>query len=382
MKIAIDIRALTDEHVTGVGVYTRQLVEALAELAPHDQFLLFASGSARVMSRLPNFKAANVQVIRVNIPNRLLFFLMKLPFGPMLENFLPTQPDVWIFPKFNIFRTKLPYFLTVHDLAFEIFPQFVTAKEKLHNRLADLQQVAKRAYGLLAVSSSTATDLEERWGISATKITVTPLGVNLELFTPREQPSDRTFRATYDLNRPYILALATQEPRKNLESVIEGYDIFRARGGRQLPLVLSGVEGWKTKLLQDRIQKSRFKDDILVLGYVPEKHKPALFRGSVCFVFPSFYEGFGLPALEAMACGIPVISSANSSLPEVIGSSGVLIDPFNVNDVASALHELIDEPEGTTLRQNLTQRAVVQANNFNWKKTAEATLAALAKLAH
>jgi glycosyltransferase involved in cell wall biosynthesis len=164
--------------------------------------------------------------------------------------------------------------------------------------------------------------------------------------------------------------------------VIEGYDIFRARGGRQLPLVLSGVEGWKTKLLQDRIQKSRFKDDILVLGYVPEKHKPALFRGSVCFLFPSFYEGFGLPALEAMACGVPVISSANSSLPEVIGSSGVLIDPFNVNDVASALHELIDEPEGTALRQNLTQRAIVQANNFSWKKTAEATLAALAKLVH
>jgi len=373
MRIAIDIRSLTDEHVTGVGFYTRHLAEALAEYAPNDEFILFASGSAAVLNRLPVFKAPNITTVKLHLPNRLLFLLMKLPGGPTLERFLPAKPDVWIFPKFNIFKTEVPYFLTIHDLAFEIFPQFITFKERLHNQLANIQQLVAQAKGLLAVSESTSLDIQTRWQVSPEKIAVTPLGIEHEMFLPREQPSDRTYRAMYDLNRPYILALATHEPRKNLESVIEGYDIFRARGGRSLPLVLSGANGWKTGLLNERLQKSRYKKDIVVLGYIPDKHKPALYRGALSFVFPSFYEGFGLPVLEAMACGVPVITSATSALPEVVGEAGILVDPFNVNDIAAALHELVDEPGGSALRQRLSERAINKAAKFSWEETAKAT---------
>ncbi|MEK7183541.1 MAG: glycosyltransferase family 1 protein [Patescibacteria group bacterium] len=380
MRIAIDIRSLTDEHVTGVGFYTRHLAEALIRTSPNDEFILFASGTSAVLNCLPVFKGPNIITVKLQLPNRLLFLLMKLPGGPTLERLLPSKPDVWIFPKFNIFKTELPYFLTIHDIAFEIFPQFITLKERLHNRLANIRQLVDRAKGLLAVSESTALDLQTRWQVSPNKINVTPLGVEHDLFLPREQPSDRTYRAMYDLNRPYILALATREPRKNLESVIEGYDIFRARGGRNIPLVLSGADGWKTGLLNERLQKSRYKKDLIVLGYIPDKHKPALYRGALCFLFPSFYEGFGLPVLEAVACGIPVITSATSSLPEVVGEAGILVDPFNVNDIAAALHELIDEPGGSALRQHLSKRAVEQASQFTWDKTAETTLQALRTL--
>ncbi len=380
MRIAIDIRSLTDEHVTGVGFYTRHLAEALIRTSPNDEFILFASGTSAVLNCLPVFKGPNITTVKLQLPNRLLFLLMKLPGGPTLERLLPSKPDVWIFPKFNIFKTELPYFLTIHDIAFEIFPQFITLKERLHNRLANIRQIVEQAQGLLAVSESTALDIQSRWQVNPDKISVTPLGVDHEIYLPREQPSDRTYRAMYDLNRPYILALATREPRKNLESVIEGYDIFRARGGRNIPLVLSGADGWKTGLLNERLQKSRYKQDLIVLGYIPDKHKPALYRGALCFLFPSFYEGFGLPVLEAMACGIPVITSATSSLPEVVGEAGILVDPFNVNDIAAALHELIDEPGGSALRQHLSKRAVEQASQFTWDKTAETTLQALRTL--
>ncbi len=377
MRIAIDIRALTDEHLTGVGLYTHHLIVALSELSPTDEFWLFASGSDSLLDRLPIFKAANIKTIKLHLPNRLLFLLLKLPGGPKLENFLPIKPDVWIFPKCNIFNTSLPYFLSMHDLAFDIFPHFITQKERLHNRIVNPLNLAKQAAGILTVSDSTCHDLKARWQLPASKIHVTPLGVDHTIYLSREQPSDRTFRATYDLNRPYVLALATNEPRKNLESVIEGYDIFRARGGKNIPLVLAGHTGWKTKFFNERLARSRYKNDILVLGYIPEKHKPALYRGALAFLFPSFYEGFGLPVLEAMACGIPVITSATSSLPEVVGTAGVLVDPFNVNDLASSLHELLNTPDSAQFRSKLALAATAQAQEFDWTKTAQTTLAAI-----
>lgn len=377
MRIAIDIRALSDEHMTGVGFYTQHLVEALAHAYPHDQLIVFASGSANVLARIPKLKGANITFVSVPIPNRLLSFLLTLPGGPTLEHFLPQKPDLWVIPKFSIFKTSLPYFLTVHDLAFVHFPNFITAKERLYHAIIKSRKQATLATGILAVSESTARDVTRTWSIRPGKIHVTPLGVDHELFTPREQPSDKTYRATYDLNRPYILALATREPRKNLESVIEAYVRYRSQGGAPFPLVLSGALGWKTSALYKLIADSNYQDDILLLGYVPEKHKPALYRGASCFVFPSFYEGFGLPVLEAMACGIPVITSVTSSLPEVAQSAGILVDPFNVNDVTAALGQILHTPHSQKLHDQLSQKGVLVARTFAWQQTATKTREAL-----
>ncbi|HRH32006.1 MAG TPA: glycosyltransferase family 1 protein [bacterium] len=377
MRIAIDIRALTDERMTGVGVYTKNLVEVLAADNPDDEFVVFASGSASILGHLPKLKGSNITCVTLPLPNRLLSLLMLLPGGPTLEHFLPQKPDVWVFPKFNIFKTALPYFLTVHDLAFVHFPRFITLKERIYHRIIKSREQVARAEGILAVSASTAQDLEHTWHIPHAKIHVTPLGVTHEIFTPREQPSDKTYRATYDLNRPYILALATREPRKNLESVIEAYVAFRSQGGEKLPLVLSGTLGWKTSALHRLIADSGHQNDILVLGYVPEKHKPALYRGAICFVFPSFYEGFGLPVAEAMACGTPVITSATSSLPEVAQTAAMLIDPFNVNDLTAALHQLLNHEHSQNLRKQLSNKGAAIAQIFTWHRTAIKTREAL-----
>lgn len=376
MRIAVDIRALTDPFVTGIGFYTRHLVEAMIALAPEDEFVLFASGRSATLDRLPEFRGKNVRMVKVPLPNRLLFGLLRFPGGPTLEYFLPEKPDVWLFPKFNVTRTSLPYVVTVHDLAFALFPQFITPKERLHNHIARIKNTTRDARRILAISQSTASDLQTLWGIDPANIAVTPLGVDHNLYTPKEQPSDKTFTSVYNLYAPYILGLATHEPRKNFESILEAYGLFRARGGAHFPLVLAGAPGWKNRGLNELFASHQYKKDIHFLGYVPEKHKPALYRRATAFVFPSFYEGFGLPVLEAMACGTPVITSNTSSLPEVAGTAALLIDPFNVHDFAAALQEIVDNPRNTA-RTMFAQRGPQQAAQFTWEKTAKLTLEAL-----
>lgn len=379
MHVGIDIRALTGEYPTGVASYTLSLTRALANLAPEVKFSLFASGSSAALARVPRIDLPNIQHHNLHTPNRLLSLRLMAPFGPRLEDFLPEPPDVWIFPKFDFISTRLPYLLTIHDLAFELFPQFITRKEHLYQRLLNIRGLAEGAAKILAVSANTANDLQLRWGLPANKITVTPLGVDQTLFAPREQPSDRSFRAMYDLNRPYFLTLATQEPRKNQEAILEAYGLYRQSGGAPYPLVMAGTDGWKMRQFHRLLSNHAYRDDIWVIGYVPEKHKPALMRGATAFLFPSFYEGFGLPSLEALACGVPVITGVQGSLPDVLGNNALFVDPFNVNDLAQAMLVVATEQKTPAFAERRT-RGLEQAQRFTWEKTAAVTLQAVAQV--
>lgn len=383
MRIAIDIRHLTHPELSGVGLATLNVLRALPRLAPEDHFVLFASGTAATLARLPHIlpsiDARNMTLVTKIIPNRLLFALLKAPTGTTLESLFPMPVDGWWFPDSNIIRTRLPYALTVHDLSADIFPHFFTHKDRLRNRIAGLRTLACGARVVLAVSQSTAIDLTSRWGVPANHIVVTPLGVGAQ-YTPRVAPSDRNYRLGYGLTAPYLLSLATREPRKNLATVIEAYDAFRARSPQRLRLVIAGGKGWKRRSIMDAHAKAAYRSDITFLGYVHEKHKPALYRGALALLFPSFYEGFGLPALEAMACGTPVVTSVTSALPEVVGDAGILVDPFNVTDTEQALDQLLSSPDADTLRAALAARGIEQAKKFSWDKTAEAVLKGLQRV--
>ncbi|MCR4312438.1 MAG: glycosyltransferase family 4 protein [Candidatus Uhrbacteria bacterium] len=377
MNIAVDIRCLTDRRLTGIGWYTYHLVNAMAAEAPFDRFTLFASGTNETLDRRPRISAANIRVIEQPIPNKLLTLAMKVPRGLTLERLLPEQPDIWLFPHPHIMRTNVPYVVTVHDLTLDLLPDFFTFADHLRERFVQSRDMVHRAKRVLAVSHNTANDLASEWNVPRERITVTHLGVDPQSLGAREQSSDRSFRAAYDLNRPYILALATIEPRKNFESIVEAYDTFRTQGGAALPLVLVGGQGWKSRRFNDIIAGTVFRHDIRILGYVPEKHKPALYRGATAFLFPSFYEGFGLPVAEALSCGAPVITSFAGSLPEIAGNAALYVDPFNVTDLTQALHHLFDPATGTALRKNLRERGIEQAKTFSWAETARQTLATL-----
>jgi len=381
MKIAIDGRSLTDVHLTGVGTYTLNLITNLAESSPQDTFLVFISGSFHTRSRMPVFKQPNITIFEAKIPNRILSLLLILPLSPIsLDIFLSEHVDAWLFPNHNAIVTRRPYVFTVHDLSFLHLPKFFSLKDKFVHRLQNIPSLASNAEWILTPSKATAQDVEVSLKIPTDRISITPLGLDHDRFIPREQPSDRTFRAAYDLNRPYILAAATIESRKNFETVIEAYDLFRSRGGETLPLVIMGKAGHGFDRVKKTAKAAMFADDIRFLGFVPEKHKPALFRGAHAFLFPSFYEGFGLPVLEAMASGVPVIASFTSSLPEIGGEAAIYVDPFNVEDLAHALQVMFDKTDGKIIREIMQKKGIERAKMFTWEKTAITTLATIRSL--
>lgn len=371
MKIAIDIRHLTTPGLSGVGYYTLHLIEELSALLPEAEFLLFATGTKSTLERLPEFKGSNVQVFKCSVPNKLFKILMKIPGGPAMEAFLPEKPDLWLFPDSNIIKTRLPYLITAHDLSFEFFKQFFKPSQLWRHRISGTKKLMQNAAGILSVSENTKTDLQNAYGISPEKITVTPLGVD-DKYSPRAEPSDQNFLKQYNISAPYFLTISTIEPRKNIESVIEAYDAWRAKtDGKNPPkLVIAGGVGWKTSTVSQTLIDATHRDDIILPGYIDEKHKPALLRHATALFFPSFYEGFGLPALEAMACGTPVVTTFTGSLPEVVGDAAIMVDPYNVRDLEQAFTLLEDE----TLRKTLSARGIEQAKQFTWKRTALETL--------
>jgi len=305
MKIGIDIRHLCAKNRSGVAQYTISLIRRMAALDSKTEFLLFASGRQKTLSLIPQFTAPNISLHTATVPNRLLCAGL-LAKKSTLEDYLTVKPDLLFLPNLNIVNTRLPFALTVHDLSFVHFREFLTVKSRAWHRATRPAELMGNAKTLLAVSQSTKNDIIEFYKIKPEKITVTHLGVSAE-FKAKTQPSDRNFLRAHNIEFPYFLALSTVEPRKNLESVIEAYESWRkntvdARGDSQTAhLVIAGGQGWKSAHIKRMAENSRFARNIHLLGYVDEKHKPALYRGAACAVFASRYEGFGLPAVESMA---------------------------------------------------------------------------------
>ncbi|PIQ67287.1 hypothetical protein CO173_00935 [Candidatus Uhrbacteria bacterium CG_4_9_14_3_um_filter_41_35] len=377
MKIGVDIRHLAGGDLSGVGYYTVNIIKEMSKLAPNDEFILFASGTASALKKVPQFSESNIKVVKKDLPNKIVSTYMKSPYGPALEDFLDEKITAWFFPNINMIRTKLPYALTMHDVSFRTMPEFFTKKTKVWHRLANVKKLLNDAQIIFSVSGSTNTDLQNIWRINSNKITITHLGVS-ENYNSQLSSADKNYLRTYKINFPYFLTLSTLEPRKNIESVIEAYEIF-CENSKQNPsphLIIAGGSGWKTEEIIRLARTSKFKNNIHLIGYVADKHKPALYRNANIFLFPSFYEGFGLPVLEAMACGTPVITSFTGSMPEVVEDSAILIDPYNVSDIVMALGILND----SELRSELIDKGKKQSAKFTWHKTAEQTLDNLRKL--
>ncbi len=377
MRIAIDARSLTAPHKTGVSIVADALIRHMAAMAPNDEFVLFATGSTETLMNIPTYSAPNLSVVTAPIPNKVANALWLLPVGPTMERFLPDQPDVWLFPNAHVHKTRLPYVVLFHDAAIRTVPECFTLKDHARAWAAQESATFRNAHAVLAVSAHSKKDAIEYYGVDEKRITVAPLGVDRAVFLPREQSSDRSYRAAYDLNRPYLLWLATREPRKNVDSVIRAYTMFRNTGGAAIPLVLAGAPGWKMRHITAALAASPYRSDIRELLYVPEKHKAALYRGATVFLFPSLYEGFGLPVLEAMACGTPVITSITSALPDVAGDAALLVDPLNVTDITQALHQILDPTTGDSLRTTLRTRGLHQSSHFSWNHPAHHARAAL-----
>lgn len=366
MKIAIDLRSLSSGTVSGVENYCMNLLENLLEQDRENRYVLFYN--AMRATSLPNFHYVNSEVKQSRVPSKLLNLAFKFNLVNV-EKF--TGELDWLFmPNLNQFsigpKTKLA--ITVHDLSPVITSEFYNLKRRIWHKFLNYKKAFNRANILFAVSEYTKHDLIRIFNVNESKIKVVYPGVDRKFFNPAIPVEQlREVRNLYGLPGEFILFLNTIEPRKNLAGVIGAFEKINSPAS----LVIAGRLGWKYRKDFSLIKNSKKSAKISYIGYVPESHKPVLIKLAKALVYPSFYEGFGFQPLEAMAMGTPVVASHLTSLPEIVGSTGILADPYNSGSLASALEQiLVDE----NLRKMLIAKGFEQAKKFNWQRTAEEVL--------
>ena len=362
MNIGVDLSAIQADK-SGVEWYTHQLVCAMMQqLNPGEQLFLFSNREAGLDSEAAD--KANVTVVRSN-------FRYQEPWRQLLLPILLRKHDIDVcfFTNFVLaVLAECQMVLTIHDLSFKLLPR----THKLRNVLwaRSLVPVSTwRASRIIADSHNTRLDLMRRMNVSAAKVQVVHLGVDSR-FNPEAKPADEEALKHYGITKPYILFVGTLEPRKNLNLLIKGFH-RAARDNPDLHLVLAGKRGWMAQAIFDELERRDLVGRVHVTGYVQDHYLPSLYREATAFVYPSLYEGFGLPPLEAMASGTPVIVSRSSSLPEVVADAGLYIDPLDVDDLASAITKMVSDP---LLAEDLRTKGLEQASRFSWEGAARETL--------
>ncbi|WP_286976322.1 glycosyltransferase family 4 protein [Acetomicrobium sp. UBA5826] len=357
---------------TGIGWYCYHLLEEFINI-PEDEFSLF---SFSLKSRKPDLPLGWKERPKTHykfyapLPRVSLLLLSKC-FGEKVSRPLMAAIDVAHFTNFTAFPIRgAKTVLTVHDLAFLRFPRTIELKSYITLK-AYLQFSLDIADRVIVPSFSTKKDIVDFYKYPEEKIVVIPHGVNHDIYRPiTDIRSLNAFKQKHSLGR-YILFLGTLEPRKNAARLLDAYSILCIKMGvEQAPdLIFGGGRGWKNKAFEVKYQNldKPIRNKIRFLGYLPQEELPFLYSGADVFAFPSLWEGFGLPPLEAMACGTPVVTSNISSLPEVVGDAAILVDPNSAEEIADAIYQvLIDEHLALSLRS----AGFTQATKFTWSNTA------------
>jgi glycosyltransferase involved in cell wall biosynthesis len=282
-------------------------------------------------------------------------------------------PRAMLFPAHVIpFYAPMPSVVTVHDLAFELFPDHFTPSDRLRLRTLTRRGV-RHATHIIAVSAATKQDLIELLQVPEERITVVHHGYDRERYRPSTAAEVDAVRHRYALERPYVLAVGTLQSRKNHAGLVRALAHLLA-DGVDVDLVVPGARGWLYESIFRTVRELGLETRVRFLGFVPDADLPALYSGAEVAALVSLYEGFGLPVLEAMACGTPVVASNVSALPEVAGEAAVLVDPRDDDAIAAALVRCITD---SALRRELDGRARAHLKAFSWERTARETLAVL-----
>ena len=371
MKIGFDARCLEEEKISGVGEYALEILRHLLENDSANQYVIFSNSYKQKSGNFDFFdKYPNVELKRFRFPNKLLNFCLWYFGRPKLDK-MTGGCDVFFAPNINFLTASKNCRLvtTFHDLSFERFPGFFTRKTRLwHFFFVNPRRIAKLSSSIIAVSESTKRDLEEIYGIDAEKIKVVPHGVSSDFrVIDRNNPKLLGIQKKYDLPHKFVLYLGNVEPRKNIHSIIKAFKSIEKRSKKlgKYNLVLAGNV---SPLCRGEIERE--KENVRAIGYIDREDKPFVFNLASLFIYPSFFEGFGLPILEAMACGTPVIASNNSSIPEVAGSAAIFVDPNRPDELREAMTAVLSDEK---LYDKMKDRGLKRAEKFSWKKSAEKT---------
>ncbi len=359
MKIAVDCRALAALK-TGGGYYTENLLKSVLAADSDNEYFL--------MAHKPFSFAPGPGNEKITAGGRLPGFIWQNVVCPRTVRSLGI--DLFHSPLFTLPRSmSCPGIVTVFDLTPILFPQFHHMRVKLS--LLPIGRSIKSAKKVIAISEATKRDLVRHFSVGEEKIDVIYPGVGAD-FKPASEGAKNRVKKKYAGGENYILHVGTLEPRKNLEFLIDAFAELVSCGlDRGVNLVLAGAAGWKYKALLDKISASGFRDRILTAGYVDSEDLPALYCASRVFVYPSFYEGFGLPLVEAMACGAPVVASSVSSIPEVVADAGILIRGWETREWAEAIGLLLCE-EGA--RDEFSESGILRSRKFSWEESAQKTI--------
>ncbi|NQV12688.1 MAG: glycosyltransferase family 4 protein [Parcubacteria group bacterium] len=368
MKIGIDCRTILDPkhgELAGVGHYTKFLVENLLKIDSQNKYVLFFDPR---VGDAESYKRKNVTIKYFPHLERKKY----LPFVHshlLIARFLQKQ-------KLNLFHSPastvpLAYpgksVVTIHDLAIYHKPEWFPKGQKFSTRIA-VPQTVRRASKIIAVSEYTKKDIIKYFGIPDDKITVVHNGVEEAPTTKNKEDVKKKFNITQN----FILSVSTLQPRKNIEGLIEAFDSLRSSSAfKDYQLVIAGNKGWNYESIFQLVKELALTKKVIFTGYISKNDKFSLLKEASLLVFPSFYEGFGLSILEAMQQGTPVVTSKITSMPEVAGEAGLLVDPYKEASMARGIKKVLTDEQ---LQQRMIKSGLIQAKKFSWRVCAERTL--------
>ena len=385
MKIRFEATPIASEQLTGIGIHEKELCTAMIKSAPENEyeFTYFSARDRKTKQKImKTYESDNVRIRELSFMTsgfyRIIQCFLPIPY----KWFFRGKPDVTHFFNFLLPPgVKGKAVVTVHDLAFVRYPETVLLKTRKLLSLR-LKSTLKRADRIFVASEFTGEELNEVYGVPREKMTVVYAGVDRDLFRPREESECADVLRKYGVKyKSYFFYLGTIEPRKSLKRLVNAYaaacERLKSEGKDIPPRVLAGKLGWYYEEIEKAIKSTGNSAGIITPGYLSDKEKAVLYSGAKAFLFPSLYEGFGIPVLEAMSSGVAVLTSNISSLPEVAGDCAVLCNPESESEISDGIYKLSVDGR---LCEELSEKGYRRSDNFSWEKSAEVMLGEYRKL--
>ncbi|MFH1866724.1 MAG: glycosyltransferase family 1 protein [Patescibacteria group bacterium] len=374
MKVAIDVRCLQDKYWTGVAENTWHLIEELVNLPQPPTLFFYANGWQR--NNLPKELQQWGHLVATHYPNKLQDLGLRLGYWPKLDQIISSRSssvDLFWLPNLHFFQLSkvVKKVLTIHDLSFIHFPQFFSAKKRWWylSSMKKMLQTVKDFDAVVAVSEHTKNDILELKPQLEGRIKVIHPAVDPIFFKQASEHHIHAINQQYDLPEKYLLSVGTVEPRKNHLLLLKAYqELINQNNSFRYDLVIAGAFGWSFGHTLKYWQQMKSKNRVHFIGYVPRELQPALYQKASLFLYPSFYEGFGFPVLEAIASGTPCLVSNTSSLPEVVGEAALLLDPWVVSEWQNGINLILFNQK---LKDSLRKSGKTQALKFSWQTSAQ-----------
>ncbi len=362
MKILIDLRCLLNNSFGGIQKYAEEFIKNILDIDKKNEYILFENS---LTGSKKHFK--NTKIVNFNIPNKIFDSLAKLGLIGSIDKLV--KADLIYSPHFNYLKvSNAKRIITIHDLSFIHYPSFFNLKQNLWHKFQNIKSQADVSEIVITNSEFTKQDIVNILKIPKEKIKVIYPGISDDLKPISENdPSLISFKQKYKINYPFLLYLGTIEPRKNINSIIKSFNLLKKDNKfSELKLILAGNKGWLYKNIENEAKKSEYRKDIIFWGRVLEEEKIFLYNLCECFIYPSFFEGFGFPPLEAEKCGAPTIVSDRASLKET-NPNAPKINPWKPEELKEAIGNVLEDKN---YREELRRLGIQNAKKFSWRLSA------------